>query len=523
MDRYPLKKFLAIGLEQSFVSKWLEPLLFAAFLVANLSVILSVKVYSTLDGPAHLHNANLLNHFNSNPFLQEYFEKAPFYLPNYLSDWVLSKLLLFTDPITAEHIFLCFMVVFLPLSFRSLVKALRPEASPYTYLIFFLLPFCKLFNVGFFNFMAGFIFFNYAVVLFVRLTKEGGSWIIFALTLLNGIALYYAHALVFALAGYVILYMFITQNYKSGKRLFLMLKQLGLLYLIPLVLFVFFLINNTVQNFSGDMKPFEKVIGLMTFDAGVIYIMENEITNSALATLLLVFLFGSTATLRISESLATRNFHASDIFLWLGLGSIYLIFHSTDGMFGGMFMQRLNFLVYYFSIVWIVCHLRYFQLYFVGALIVVVVVYSSLSRERNKTLSPVSHLASEIMHAGKFLQKNSVVQVVSLHDAWFQAHFSNYLATTQPVVISQNYEASLPWFPLRWSEKVRPIMNNPLDTELNEWNYPDYVFVLGNSKRLNDEKNVGIKKFIDSRTKKIYCEKDSAFILYKVTKAINEQ
>ena len=141
-----------------FNKKYLNPetLFFYGFLVISLINVWAVNVYSTIDGPAHLYNAGLLNLFDGNSFLNEYFQKNDLFLPNYFSHILLSNLFLFFDPFTSEKIFLSFLVLFMPLSFRLVIK-LYTKNTLYSFLIFPLV-FSFLMHVGFFNFCAAFIF-----------------------------------------------------------------------------------------------------------------------------------------------------------------------------------------------------------------------------------------------------------------------------------------------------------------------------------------------------------------------------
>ena len=179
----------------------IELVFFCLLLVFNLVNIWSVDIYATLDGPAHLFNASLLNFYGKSELLKEYYVHNAFYLPNYLPHFILKNLLLFFEPFAAEKIFLSFIVIFIPISFRYAVSLISGSINNLSFLIFTLV-FSSLFNVGFFNFSFAFIFFNCQLILLHFLLNSANKIWISILFVCNSVILFYSHPFVFCCMYY---------------------------------------------------------------------------------------------------------------------------------------------------------------------------------------------------------------------------------------------------------------------------------------------------------------------------------
>jgi len=498
----------------NFVSS-LEPLFFCLFLVAGLINVWSSEFFLSLDGPAHLHNARLLSQIDSSPFLQNFYVRSSFYLPNYFTNVVLSGLMKVFNAITSEKILISFIITFIPLSFRAMVNTIQPEKTAYTALIF-LLPFSKLLHVGFYNFMAAFVFFNIAVILFYRLLRSGPSTGLFVLTTANGLLLYYSHALVFALAGVTILFLLVFENVKTPKLIFGFMLSLFLMYIIPIVMYVFFVSTFSIPDYNYDIPSHEKVEGLIMFQDGVTFQKHKELENTALVPLLLIFFAGIIVSARERQKTWSEFFKVSDLFILFSLGMIYLIFHSKDGQFGGMFVHRISYMAYYFAIVWVLCNLNISWFNYLLSLGFVLVIYISLSIERHKYSAQFDKYIRGVISTEHYIQDNSLVNSIILTDVWHLNHLSGYLGLNKNLVLNDNYEAILDWFPLRFKKDVIYPYQLPLDVRTETKHHPDYVYVFGDVRLLDQERYRLSADFLKQKTRCIYNSVDEHSHLYKV-------
>src|SRR5437763_14398982 len=91
-----------------------ETIMNASFILMLMMSVFSLwrlDVFPTEDGPAHLYNAGLLHFYHGSPFLHSYLKLNPFYLPNSLSHYILSCLLILSEPPVAEKIFLTIFIL----------------------------------------------------------------------------------------------------------------------------------------------------------------------------------------------------------------------------------------------------------------------------------------------------------------------------------------------------------------------------------------------------------------------------
>src|SRR5688572_28525624 len=85
-----------------------EAAAFFVFICLSFYFIWSVPAFVTMDGPAHLYNASLLNQFESSTLLQDFYIRNSGFLPNSFTHYLLAWLLKFFPPLVCEKIFISF-------------------------------------------------------------------------------------------------------------------------------------------------------------------------------------------------------------------------------------------------------------------------------------------------------------------------------------------------------------------------------------------------------------------------------
>jgi hypothetical protein len=106
-------------------------------------------------------------------------------------------------------------------------------------------------------------------------------------------------------------------------------------------------------------------------------------------------------------------------------------------------------------------------------------------------------LAEEIHGVSRFIKPNTTVLPVLYSSNFIYQHISNYLGSDKPLVILENYEASLNHFPLKWKcnsnhtlySKKSAINNNcELLANLNDREQKiDYLFLIDGENRISDK------------------------------------
>ena len=103
-----------------------ELYIFLSFLFLNLLPVFLFKFLPTLDGPSHLHNANLIFQltFSDSGFLSNFYQFTNELLPNWSGHFLLSFCNSFLPAWIAEKILITSYLIFLPVSFRWFIKSI---------------------------------------------------------------------------------------------------------------------------------------------------------------------------------------------------------------------------------------------------------------------------------------------------------------------------------------------------------------------------------------------------------------
>ena len=116
-----------------------KEILFFYFCIAlNALPILLFRFFPSMDGPAHLYNANVLSQLcrDQSEVLHHYYTINPALVPNWTSHVLLAGFKVFLPAFLAEKVLLLLYVVGLPLTFRKFISCIAPSQSALTYIIF---------------------------------------------------------------------------------------------------------------------------------------------------------------------------------------------------------------------------------------------------------------------------------------------------------------------------------------------------------------------------------------------------
>jgi hypothetical protein len=158
--------------------------------------------FPTQDGPSHLYNAIVAAEYDREPVYQRAYEIRPKLAGNLLSHWLLTGLVRFVAPPTAEKLLLTLYAALLPLSFWYLLAPLSAHANVFALFAFLFLPSYFL-HSGFWNFCLSVPLLLFAAGWFVR-RRENWNWGAIAIFAAAGFLLYLAHALSWAVLGFLV-------------------------------------------------------------------------------------------------------------------------------------------------------------------------------------------------------------------------------------------------------------------------------------------------------------------------------
>ena len=445
-----------------------EKYFFLLIVFISLLPILSSKFFPTIDGPAHLHNANLLKHiwFHGNTNLVQFFDINKELNSNLVNHIWFAVAGLFFPPYLVEKSILVFYVVALPYSFRFLIKNIsisENSAKTASYLIFpfiYSFPFC----IGFFNFCMGLPIIFWIVGLWLKNENKQNIKIIIALTLLTTL-LYFTHVLNFLLLGLIIFFLILKEIIEKRKEYFGLRHFIRpiCVFLPGLLLFFLFMFNN--NKFEHDPPRYlendklkEQIVEL----APIITLnKENEITFTKIVFYSICFL----ALLIVINNIRKRKeANTKNSLFWFALSIIVLIlyFVTPDWISSGGYISiRLALFFFLMILIWIGSSgLPPIQLLI--PTIAIVITHAFFMNYHNNEIKRLSEDAAEATSAEFMMEENTVLLPLNYSKNWLHINYGSYVVTEKAIVNLDNYEATKPHFPLMWKkgESVYDIMEH---------------------------------------------------------------
>ena len=491
-----------------------ELYLFIGFLIINLVPLLFFKFLPTLDGPAHLHNANLIQNLQifKSDFLNEFYQLNNELLPNWSGHFILALFNSFLPAWIADKILILIYLILLPVSFRWLVKSINPNNYLLSYLIF---PFCYSFTffLGFYNFSLALVLLFLLLGFWIKMQEKIQPMNIAILFILFTI-LYFSHVFVFFIAimatGVIILKQLATDNEKTSlhKSFQLFFKRIAIIALTSgfgVFLSLKFLLSRTAFNYSYISK-IELLKWIRDIRPTVVFNFGHETVYTRILFYLIVLLSIAALVQKVSDIIKSKPSFADFIVssvkqndLWFVFSFFLLLFYffmpDSNG-YSGYFTVRMGLLLYLFYIIWLSTK-HYNKWILIVSIVLIFTANSGLNFYYLKQVKQMNKLATEINQQSILIESNSLVLPINFSENWMHGHFSNYLGIDKPIVILENYECGTGYFPLKWNENfpnttIGNLSKNEFctDWKTNSSNtllYPvNYIFILGKQKELDN-------------------------------------
>ena len=206
------------------------------------------------------------------------------------------------------------------------------------------------------------------------------------------------------------------------------------------------------------------------------------------------------------------RFKKTDVILIPLLLSLLLYFVVPDSSSAGMMSIRYAILICMLFIVWLSTQ---FSSVLTRILILLILCLSTgLLLNHITVLKELNKDAVDIYEASKYIKEGSIVLPVNLSGHWMQPHFSNYLGVDKPIVILENYEVGVGWFPVIWnSNRPNILLDEKEQVEGVQWmtntksakkREIDYIFIYGNLEHSQYSKWIDLKKVIHEKFKLVY-------------------
>lgn len=510
-----------------------ERIVFYLVLFINIAYLFYTRFYPSMDGPAHLYNSTVLKQLVlNNASISEFYRVNPFPVPNWTSHFILSFFQFFLPGWLSEKMLLVLYISGMALSFRYLLKVLIPENLSLSVFIFpFIYSF--LFHMGFYNYSLSFIFLFLTLGYWIKYYNANRSrlYIVTGLLLLGA---YFSNILTFAFNGILLGCMTLLFEAKTkavGSKLYIKatfnrIVRLTIASLPSLILLFWFIrtvsFPQSMHQYAASelLKWTNDVRSLIVYS----YTKEEIITEQFFHILLLLYLisfFFNRPTYNIRNLLSNPGQLIAYFPLLL---AIVFLFVLPDGSSAGMMSDRLSLMVFILLIILVVTQKLPLGIQSLTS-ILIISLHLILLTKHSVTLKELDRNAITIHNTVQHIKDNSIVLPVNLSDHWLEIHFSNYLGADKPLVILENYEASLGWFPVKWNSRAPKIMlGDKAKVDALEWHQGtgkesrqiDYIFLYGNTAKLQENKWKELNEVISSRFSLVYASENNYVRLYKI-------
>jgi hypothetical protein len=525
-----LKKIYSILLNEKYI--------FYIILGINLIFLFTVKYYPSMDGPSHLYNSNLIYHFIKGDCtsLHNFYLLNSIFIPNWLSHLILSLFISIFPAWLAEKALIIIYITGLSLSFRLLVKKINPDNTIFSILIFpFIYSF--LFHLGFYNYSLSFIFIFISIYFWLEKENEESFSKYVLLTLLFAVS-YLSNVVGFVFVNVSICFLMLRsfiETYQKDKDIKSLLRTflLKVLYytfsLLPVAVLLL-LFYKTTTFFPTDQKYHANELIKWLNDIRCLivynYSSEEKITESILHVMVSIIAISFYIRIRNKTSGKTTSIIIrDDIYILPALIALFLLFIVPNSSSAGTMSNRFCQLFYMLFIIWIASQPDLGKIKYILAFLIIIF-HISLLNIHMSAMRNLNRDALKIEAASKHIREGSIVLPVNLSENWMEPHFSNYLGISKPIIIMENYEASVGWFPLKWNSNNMPAISFG-DTIFTlpklDWktNYDikmeiDYVFVYGSTHLLNDPEFTALRKIISSKYQLTYHSGDDFIMLYEI-------
>lgn len=505
-------------------NRGLEKYIFLLVVLINCIPVLVSKYVVTMDGAAHLANATYIQALTveSNTFISDYFSLNEVLVPNWLGHGLLVFFKWFFPGYLAEKAVLLTFLIGLPYSFRYLIKQLNPSGILMAYWI---LPFTYnlLFLLGFYNFSLGLVLLFWIIAYMHQSLNLGLTWprvLIISVALLF---VYFAHIFVFGLTGILlagtIIIHFLKQdlNWKLRFQHIIKTSLLLLLTSIPALILAFIYLQKG-QGAGNDLYKSTKdlMYGLSNLQSLIIYNFNEEIPYVKK----FIYLIGVLGlTVLIQKVIHRKNgesntfFNFEDWWFFACALILFCYFVLPDETHAAGFISiRLALLFFMLVLVAIAAQIKYKTILLI-TLLPLLFLQGKRLLAFQEIISTNNHIAIELEQASEKMQENKTVLPLNYSSHWLYGHLSNYLAADKPVVVLENYEANLPYFPVIWNFKTMPTLS--IDT-LSSGQLPCITWLSGSTK---NNKSIDYIVLIDYPKSADSCQLEFHNFLMKTTKS----
>ncbi|MFW6326683.1 MAG: hypothetical protein ACOC2F_00065 [Bacteroidota bacterium] len=415
------------------------------------------RYFVSMDGPAHLYNARIMQHLLlGNEHFHHFFEWNTQNFSNWLDHIILALALFIFPAWLAEKVFYMFYIVLFVVSVYQFFKDQEHAWLKTIIVTPFIYTF--LFALGFYNFSLG-ICLLILLLAFHKKPDPYKTWInSFSIAAL-ALVLFFTHAFVFSVYGLFLVFYalirgwFLFKEPESIKRILFLYSRIFLVHLVALFFFgLQYFIGKTGAEISLFLnKNLVFIVDFILHTRPVI--VYNRPFESSITFLLFTgYLLGAYSILK--HRIKAKNvFEWYDIFLYLAVVLFVLTMLIPNEVPGltGFFNNRFGIPMYIFFLCWMLSaslprHIFIFNVVAAGIVSLFLVnYYNRVQTNLNGTY------VNELIKLVDVLPTNALVIPENTSNNWVMPHFENYINAERPdVVVLENYEADSHVFPVIW-------------------------------------------------------------------------
>lgn len=437
---------------QNFIRS--EPFFFIVILLLHLWPILSCSPFPSIDGPAHLYNANIISTLlksNSNP-VNQLFEFNTFPEPNWSGHAALCFFLQFLPPLLAEQLLLIIILSLTAYGYRKLFLKIDHNNQFLSWIIF---PFLYnlFFCMGFFNFSIGLAILPFLLCWWMDLKSNPLQLKKVTQGFLFISIIYFSHLVIFLLAGLFMITMSFHNLTSKTKRNFTQkLIFLTIIFFPGIILTIYYLTIFGTDGFHGKIEYLPMISLLKDISNGrtfIIYNFDQEIKITKWIPIILALIS------IIGLYKRTKNEY-QPVFLTLLAISFILIFTIPNSMASGGFLSIRTVSIFFLMwFLWIgTLNLKIIPKTTLVILLLSISFYQLY--EHQKSRLQLSTQSQNILKSIKLLRKNTTLLPLNYSDNWLQPNLVSYFGAIKDIAVLDNYEASYNRFPIHWKNKMQP-------------------------------------------------------------------
>jgi hypothetical protein len=526
----------------------LEPILFLILTLVNLLPVILVKYFPTVDGPAHLYNSKLMAELFSDPngILGKYFTVENLIPTNLTDHYFFLVTGYFLPGFLSEKLLMLFYLTGLPYAYRHFIRSIAPEGK---YISWFIFPFTYsfLFFYGFFNFSIALVFLFITLTQLIKFYNNSSVLHIITFSILT-LLVCISHAFVFMiLILYLIVFLrqdlfhLVSKQSLEMKNVAIRKISMVALAIAPAILLI--IISSIRTHPSGspvdyfDFSILLKWIRQIQPAKGILYQREDIYTTwlfylldflTALMLYNMIFDRINVTKGRIKVTLNREKKNIPDnLLLIVTLAIFAMYFIIPEGFRSYSFISsRLLVFFFLFLFAWIASG-NMQPLIKITAVLVIIIMNSFLLGIYITESKKLNLSACELEKASDIVPANSVVLPVNRSDKWIYGHFSNYLGINKPLIILENYEAELDYFPTSWNDEMMPrflfgqtdSISHCLKWKSQTKNTPrivDFVLLINNPEIKDDTCTTKINKILNKYYMLLYRSYDNEIELYGI-------